>query len=61
MFNFIPNELVMKVRESQFCIELRDDLKIGALLYADDIVFTAPNWRAARVLAKITEGWLKEY
>jgi hypothetical protein len=60
-FNFIPNELAKEINASTHCIKLPGGTKTGILLYADDIVLTAPNWRALRGLTKITEGWLHKY
>ena len=60
-FNFIPNELAIVIRGSKHCAELQDDIKIGALMYADDIVLTGPDWRAIRGLTELTEKLLKTY
>ena len=58
-FNVIPNELAIAIRESKHWVELQDDLRVGALIYADNIVLTALDWRAIRGLTEHTENWLK--
>ena len=60
-FNLIPNELAIKIEESEYGVRLPNGQRIAILLYADDIILLAPTPGQLQHLCRITEEWLDEY
>ena len=60
-FNFIHNRLARDIVGSDACIELPGGLRVGLLLYADDIVLIASHAAGLKKLIAITECWLNKY
>ncbi|CAG9319122.1 unnamed protein product [Blepharisma stoltei] len=62
-FNFIPNELAWKIDEMNIGVTVDEDrqLKLGLLLYADDIVLLAHKKKELQALCDICDQWAKYY
>ena len=60
-FNFLPNELAIRIQESGEGVVVSGSKKVGILLYADDIVLLASSTWEILKLCEIVEKWLIDF
>ncbi|CAG9324484.1 unnamed protein product [Blepharisma stoltei] len=60
-FNFIPNELAIRLKQKNYGVQLGPDVNIGLLLYADDIVLISESKVNLQKLCHEVEEWAREF
>ncbi|CAG9311391.1 unnamed protein product [Blepharisma stoltei] len=60
-FNFIPNELAIRIKQTNLRVQIDQETNVGLLLYADDIVLLSETRSKLQDLCNIVSEWAEKY